>query len=391
MTDIDIDTGQFAMLLHAYGRASDTPGHLAALAGGDAASVSAALEHLWSAVIHQGTPWTATPPAAVAVAALIGDPRLSGAANAESRANLLGFLAAVAKAGQAYTDLDDLAPPAGFDVDAALTAALSSGDEDEIFADEVLANAVYARAILGCREIVPTLLAAAASALSDPESTVRAAAAHTVSVCCAVLAATTETTVLAQRLDALAAAAAPDERAALVLAMGELGVEPRRYLDDPNPGVRACAALAPALADDPTATAEIFAALADPAATDDWFTHRLPQIPTRIRFSLVAAAIARVDDPDRLLPAALAIAPIASRYTVRDEWGPLLHALFGGRTSDPLSPAQRRYLGALVDNEDLWDPSNGTVGLVFRDAGLPYDRDTCRNLARDTGSQRPTR
>ncbi|MEJ3749998.1 hypothetical protein WEI85_42890 [Actinomycetes bacterium KLBMP 9797] len=398
----DVDAGQFATLLHAYGRATDTPAHVAALAGGDAAARSAALEHLWSAVIHQGTPWTATPPVAVAVAALIGDPRLSGAANADLRANLLDFLAAVAEAGQAYRDLDHLAAPADVDVDAALSALLAAGDEDEVWADEALANALYARAILGCRDVVPAMLAVATSSLSDPESTVRSAAAHAVSACCAVLASPSEAETLGQRLDtlgqrrdalgqrldtfgqrldALAAGAGPDERAALALAIGELGLEPRAYLDDPHPGVRACAALAPALADDPTATDEILAALADPAATDNWFTHRPPQLRTRIRFALVAAAVARVDDPDRLLPAGLAIAPIASRYSVSDDWGPLLLALFAGRASGPLSPAQRRYLGALVDNVDLWDPSHGNAHVVFREAGLPYDRAACRTLS----------
>jgi len=68
----DIDAGQFSTLLHAYGRADDTAGHLAALIDGDAAGRRAALEHLWSAVIHQATPWTATPPAALAVAEILG-------------------------------------------------------------------------------------------------------------------------------------------------------------------------------------------------------------------------------------------------------------------------------------------------------------------------------
>lgn len=375
---IDVDAGQYATLFHAYGRASDTPGHLAALAGDDTTTRSAALEHLWSAVIHQGTPWTATPPAAVAVAALIHDPRLSGATKADLRANLLGFLAAVAKAGRSTDDLD---APAGFDVDAALAAVLGTDAEDEIWADDVLGNALYARALLGCHEVVPTLLSAATSALSDPEPVVRAAAADAVSACCAALAVKTEAAALARRLDTLAAAAGPDERAALVLAIGELGLDTRAHLADPHPGVRACAALAPALADDPAATSEILAALADPAATDTWFTHRPPQLPTRIRFALVGAAIARVDDPDRLLPAALAIAPIASRYTIGDEWGPLLRAFFAGRTSGTLTEPQRRYLGALVDNADLWDPTHGNAHVAFRDAGLPYDRDTCRALA----------
>ena len=272
----DIDAGQFSTLLHAYGRAEDTAGHLAALIDGDAAGRRAALEHLWSAVIHQGTPWTATPPAALAVAEILGDSRLAGAADAGLRADLLGFLAAVAKGGQASADLDQLAPQAGFDVDAAVAAALDSGAEDDIYADEVLANAVYARAVRGCREIVPALLAAATRALSDTEPTVRAAAAHTVGVCCSVRAATTEKATATRRLDALAAPAGPDERAALVLAMGEAGGAPRAYLGDPHPGVRACAALAPALADDPAATTEILAALAAPTPGSPTACRRCP-------------------------------------------------------------------------------------------------------------------
>jgi hypothetical protein len=160
--------------------------------------------------------------------------------------------------------------------------------------------------------------------------------------------------------------------------MGELGLDPSSYLRDPHPGVRACAALAPALATDPAATEEILAALLDPAATDDWFTNRPPQIRMRIRGTLIAAAVDRVSVPDRLLPAALALAPIATGHTAAHDWGVLLRAF------EPGSPAQLRYVGALVANDDLWDPGNGTIGLIFRDAGLPYDRAACRALAQTT-------
>ncbi|MFD0585491.1 hypothetical protein [Dactylosporangium darangshiense] len=182
-----VDALQFATLFHPCGRAVDTPGHLVALADGGAESRREALRHLRGEVLHQGTPLTATPPAAVAVAALIGDPRLAGAANADLRAGLLSFLAAVAEAGRSYTDaeLDDLAVSAGFEVDAALATVLeSSGDYAEVYAGVPLANALFRRAVLGCREVVPVLLAAAAAALSDPASSVRAAAAHAVGACC---------------------------------------------------------------------------------------------------------------------------------------------------------------------------------------------------------------
>lgn len=372
---VDIDAAQFGNLLHAYGRSTDTPAHLAALAGADPDARRAALEHLWSAVIHQGTPWTATPPAAVVVAELLAGPLLT---DAELRADLLGFLAAVAEAGWVYENLDELAPPAGFDFDSALTAALDSGDEEELYGDEIMANALYGRAVGGCRAAVPALLPAIMSALSDPEAPVRAAAAHALAACRASL---TEPDA-GDRLDELAAGAGSDERAALVLAMGELGLKPLAYLDDPHPGVRACAALAPGLADDEAATAEILAALRDPAATDDWFTRRPPQLGMRMRFTLVAAAIDRIEDTARLLPAALAIAAIAHRHTVDHDWGPLLRAFFADYTGGSPTDIHTGYLAALVDNPDLWDPRHGNAGLVFRGAGLPYDRDTCRALIR---------
>ena len=209
---------------------------------------------------------------------------------------------------------------------------------------------------------------------------VRSAAAEASTACCRVLGRSSHS--LAEELSALAASAGPDERAGLVLAIGELGLMTREYLTDPHPGVRACAALAPAMATDDAATTEILAGLADPAACDGWFTDQPPQLRFRIRFALVAAAVERVDEFERLVPAALAIARVASKYTVDFDWGRLLLAAFkgGAPDADALSEPQRRYLAALVDNPDLWDPRHGNAYLIFNRAGLPYDRQACRAL-----------
>ncbi|MEU7752529.1 hypothetical protein AB0B57_31925 [Micromonospora sp. NPDC049101] len=168
---------EYAALLHAYGLAGDTPGHLAALAGDDPAARARAIKHLRSAIVHQGTPWTATPPAALDVAALLVDPRVT---DPDLRAELLNFLAAVAEAGSS-TDRD--LPEPDFDVDAALAEALRDGDEEGIWEDGRLQGALYVRAVLGCRQIVPTLLATATAALSDPSPQVQAAAARTIGAC----------------------------------------------------------------------------------------------------------------------------------------------------------------------------------------------------------------
>lgn len=168
---------EYAALLHAYGLAVDTPGHLAALADDDPAARARALEHLWSAIIHQGTPWIATPPVALDVAALLTDSRVTDSC---LRAELLNLLAAVAEAGS-ITDRDLSEPD--FDVDAALAQALGDGDEEGIWEDERLQGALYVRAVLGCRQIVPALLATATAALSDPSPQVQAAAARTIGAC----------------------------------------------------------------------------------------------------------------------------------------------------------------------------------------------------------------
>jgi hypothetical protein len=181
---------------------------------------------------------------------------------------------------------------------------VAAGDDEGLWEDKVLAEAMHARPVLGCIGVVPELLTAVTALLVDQDPSERSAAAHAATDCCLTLGEPPE--LLAERFTALAASAAPDERAALVLAMGELGLAPREYLADPHPGVRACAALAPALAPDDAATAEILAALADPAACDDWFTNPPPQLRFRIRFALVTAAIERVDGFDKLLPAAIA-------------------------------------------------------------------------------------
>ncbi|MBY8847776.1 GNAT family N-acetyltransferase, partial [Saccharothrix sp. MB29] len=77
----------FSRLLHAYGVASDTPAHLAALTGDDPAARARAARHLRSAVVHQSTVWSVTPHALPAVLAALSDPRA-----ADVRADLLDFL-----------------------------------------------------------------------------------------------------------------------------------------------------------------------------------------------------------------------------------------------------------------------------------------------------------
>lgn len=120
---------------------------------------------------------------------------------------------------------------------------------------------------------------------------------------------------MVQRLEAGGRGDAP-ERAVLALSLGEIGVAPRRQLSDAEVMVRACAALAPALAGGSSATAIVVDALADPNAIDGWLPRRTPQLDGWLRFRFVAAAVERVSDSDRLLPGVIAIARFASGHTV---------------------------------------------------------------------------
>ncbi|WP_101786048.1 hypothetical protein [Nonomuraea indica] len=196
----------WSKLFHAYGMASDTPGHLRALVGDDEAARGAAVAHLRSAVIHQGTPWTVTPPAALVVAGLLPDPRTArpvtagdGLGDMPLRALLLGFLTEVAEAAQPGVPEEELraaAHPQGREPDVAALAermfALEEGDEDDEDGDsdedwdgdsdedwdEEVAEAAIAGAVLALRAIAPALVESVAAHLDDRDPHVRHSASR---------------------------------------------------------------------------------------------------------------------------------------------------------------------------------------------------------------------
>lgn len=392
---------QWSHLYHAYGVATDTPRHLAALAAGDRRARAAALDHLFGAVIHQGTPWSATAPVALAVAELLAGTRLDRAARHRragsegggageearpTRAALLDFLALVGEAADYDVPEDDLVAAAypaqrSADVDRAVDAILAGSDEP--WGDETVVTALDARAVLDCRRIAPDLFGPVYAQLDHPDPRVRMSAGNALHALLRHPALEPQVRPVRALLLELAERAGPAERAACVLTIGQLGGRPQRFLADPHPGVRACAALAPGLAGNQAATREILTALQDPAAADSWFEVPLPQLEGKVRFALVDAALARVDDFTELLPAARAVARVASKYTVDRDWGPLLSAAFPAPAPehDGLTEAQRSYLAALVANDELWDRRYGNPAYWFERVGLPYDREACARLA----------
>ncbi len=371
-------------LLHAYGRATDTPDHLRALARPEAEGRKAALQHLGSAILHQGTPWTATPPVAQTVAHLLAQPALDVGSERPVRLPLLGFLTGVAEvvpaSGLAREELLEMAGACD------LAPWLATGDDEALYEDETASNALYARSILGCIELAPLLWRVMCAGLSDADARIRVQAVHGATVLVsagAVAAAAVDE--LAERLAGWVdpqAGLACDERSAHVCSLATLGRVPPALLADTDPAVRLCAALAPQFAGTQVATEVLLACLDDPAAIDTWFGERPPHFRQLPRFRIVQALLERVSSFERLAPAAERIARLTTKYAVDAEWGPLLAAAFppDRAPTAPLTPAQRRYLRALVDNAALWDPRFGNAIRWFQRAGLPCEREACARL-----------
>jgi hypothetical protein len=343
---------------------------------GDEVLRTKAMQHLWSAIIHQGTPWSATGPVALVVAGLLSDERID---RGESlRASLLSFLASVADApADAGLSIDELNRMAAFEIEPFLDAE----DDEGLYENEDAANSFYARAILGCIEVSPVLMKVMLDGFQNGNGRVRACAA----MGAVTLAKTKPLGHYAKevelRLLALAQSALDsDERSAHVLALGELGNSPKAYLNDPVPAVRMCAALAPTLATDPVAISELIRSLENAASIDDWFVMRPPQFSMRPRFTVIARLVEREKDFSRLVSAAEAVVAVTWTAGVDLDWGPLLAAAFPDGDGVVKTDAQRRFLSALVNKAELWDRTLGNANKWFKQAGLPYDRRRCAEL-----------
>lgn len=381
---------------HAYGSASDTPRHLANLLSREDEAHAAALDYLWGAVLHQGTVYSATGPAALAIASMLADPRLDSAVTrrlAEAvpaqplRASLLDFLAAVGESCRfdlSAEHLEKMAAPRDNYVEQIATA-LQKGtwsDEWPNSSTQVAMDAIAARSILGCRRVLPNLFLAVVPHLDDTDPQVRLSAIN------AAVRLSQGPEDIDRRREVAAAiqdqlgSATSAERAALALSLGDLGYAPRELLADPSQTVRACAALAPALGADTRALGQILEALNDPVAVEKGLPVPIPQLELKLRFRLVRAAIERSPSFDELVTVAVSVVKMASKYTVDLDWGPLLRAAFPNplETGRRLSSSQIAYLGAVVDNADLWDPRFGNPLKWFKPVGLPYDREKCRQV-----------
>ena len=219
---------------------------------------------------------------------------------------------------------------------------------------------------------------------------------------------------LVRRLRTMAGrAATSDERASLVMSLGDLGADTKAFFGDPAPGVRLCAAMAPRLASDPDAFA-LLRTLVERDATrfDSWFVERPAHFWRDPRIAVVKRLAATAKSFDELVEAAVALAQVPPTGEVElgradvaaattltgalerlaaprpvelglrnDEWGPLLALAFPDRDGAVRTEPQRRFLAALAGRPEIWRRENASARRWFEQAGLPHDRQAYTELS----------
>ncbi|MFD6100945.1 hypothetical protein ACFVWN_32005 [Nocardiopsis flavescens] len=363
---------------HAYGLGTDVPEHLSLLLSADPADRDRALGHLYSAVIHQGSVYSATVPAARFVAGALSDPRL----DAGLRPRLLGFLRDAAEAVAGH--LAEPAPPVlpGPERER-VYAAIGSEDEDEaidIWEDEAFDSLMYHDAGVALRDAAAELYAAVHPHLTGPDGATRIRAVEAAGALAR----------LGGRAPDLSGAAdtaeTREEGAVIVLVLGEAGGDTAEFLAHADPAIRACAALAPGQRGNPAALTELLDAVRDPGEAEAWFADRPARFQGRdgVRVTLLREAARRCgpDDAERMLPVFRALAPLTPASGARADLGPMLEAAFPGGVPAAPSRAQRGYLRALADASPPWTGARVTgFTALLEGLGLPAERDAVRALA----------
>ncbi|WP_017584270.1 hypothetical protein [Nocardiopsis valliformis] len=403
-------TTDWSWTFHAYGPGTDAPKHLAALRSGQDNKVADALGYLYSAILHQGTVYPATPPAVLHVADLLSDPAADrpvhrmfdgamGTDAAPLRQHLLRFLADVAWSvaevcgGYSDAELDALADPGERrgELDAFLERVARSEDGDaddgeEIWEDPLLETVMHT-VLRDLRRAAPVLLEAVRPLFTHRDRGVRQRAVTAAGALSRMGGG------LALDLSGAADyAESRDEGAAIVLALVESGGDTAEFLTHHDPAIRACAALAPSLTDDPAATAELRTALLDPATADAWFADRPGYFDGHVRFSLVKALVERSESEDApdLLPVFQALAGVSSPFTADRDLQGLLRLALGREERNAAPPLehptelQRAYLKAMVDSDGLWDSSIANFAFLLKRLGLSENRAALRGLAENS-------
>ncbi|MFJ9846032.1 HEAT repeat domain-containing protein [Kitasatospora sp. NPDC101155] len=354
-------------LAHAYGPAETTADDLLGLLEENPEVQAASLGRLEMSVLHQGSLYSATAPAALFIAGILPHPRTLAV-------------------HESFFPWDDRRRP----LRAALLEWLGQFAESAAWDDEALADPQdaeeieAAEAVRASRAVRPRIFDAIAPFLDDPDDTVRETALGAVTHLLAADDLADRIPAAADRLERIVRGRGERrERAGALLTLAHWGRDTAMLLTDEDPVVRTCAALGTT---DPSAAGVLLTALADPVAVDSWFDEPLPQTDGRFRFTVLHGLLERAEGFEQVLPAALALIPLCSQYTVDRDWGPLLACAFPEpyAAGAALTREQSAFLAALVEQKSCWG-SIANRDVWLREAGLPTERGQLRALAQTTG------
>lgn len=318
-TEEILEYTNWSRLYHAYGSAEDTPKHLRALLGDDERSIAHAVDHLIVATTHQGSYYPAADPAVLFVIAALDELDPQSVFYETLRSDLLKWLK---------------------------------------FAGEN-----FARESTITEEVIPKLLNLEFSSPTDYIELTNVLVAWV----------STPHTRKYRRLVRNRLILELDSwlgsiiRWPLIDALGKLGHSVSRHLDDPDPIVRAFAAIH---THNRKGTRELNHSLAHITTWD-------PHYPAEVLQPLIRELLRRAKSIDEILPAAVAVMRHGNFRC--NEWLELFMFTFKGQTK--FTSTQRVMLKALAENNSVW--SGGLVDTLryrLSDLGLPSEREQLKKF-----------
>ncbi|MEV0351318.1 hypothetical protein AB0H88_36550 [Nonomuraea sp. NPDC050680] len=264
-------THDWSRLVHAYGHATDTPGHLRRLVQDVDAAWEDAVAHLHTAVTHQSTVYPVTAPVAMVVAGLLEEPGFDRPISygwqeppRPVRAHLLDFLAAVAEGTEPDRSEGELW---------SIYHNPRQRDTDGPWDIETPAWAYDA--VMECRSVAPALVDPVLRCLPDDDPRTRAAATSAAAALCLVpTVSSRRAEIVALVEDGARDAATFHERVEALETLDRFGGVSRSFLFDRHPGIQLIAAFSSSLAHDPDSSSAVWDAVTDPERAAAWYSAR---------------------------------------------------------------------------------------------------------------------
>ena len=393
----------WACLSHAYGPATDTPGHLRGLTSDDAEVRQAAMEHVDSAVVHQYSSWPVTSSALRVIADVMRKVvEQDDSTPLPDLEDLLSVFMEIAEGANQAADrgVTTYSPLTWSQVqvtpaDVAARHSTLRG-EPQVYDEEAIGR-LWEWSMSDLFAVLAELIDVVLPLLDHRDIEIRAWATDLVTELGRSPRASAQVPALIELLgERVASATERHDRVTLVIDIGRLGGDTSPWLDDADQAVRACSAL---YVSTPEATREIIAALANPDCYPVWFAEVSYSIGG-MRHQLLTNLLHRVADLSEILPAAVTTIATGSTLSPEQDWGLLLRVAFpdveftpGVQPPPPtsLNHVQRALLQALVANDSLWTPNATSAHGARMRVGLPHTQDELRSLVDglDRRSRRP--